>query len=298
MKFLFVFCSLLAAAHAAPAVVWKKNEGGQNMHSSESIAAGALLKGALESSSVSVVFLVGKDEQGGEALSELASSGKLPATQEKYGLASVYHHVSGVESTAAMVREASRHTDDRVLSISMKEWNQKINPVQDVEVDETGAMQKKNASKRARQLAESKVLIVNVNPKEDAAEIDRSVANAIDNEMVGSVLLMGVRSIHEVKHERMLVSQQRRLIMQKEGEQSMDARRRRLEQQAAGDDEVQGNNNDMSGVYYVAMTPNILAALLFMGLFTVITWIGISCMGDISGQDVFVSKMPSIGREA
>mmetsp|Transcript_44672 Transcript_44672/g.88707 ORF Transcript_44672/g.88707 Transcript_44672/m.88707 type:complete len:83 (+) Transcript_44672:1-249(+) len=82
--------------------------------------------------------------------------------------------------------------------------------------------------------------------------------------------------------------------MQKAGEQVLEARRRRrLEDQANGQE-----NGDMSGVYYVAMTPNILAALLFMGLFTTIAWIGISCMGAISGQDVFVSKMPSVGREA
>jgi hypothetical protein len=62
--------------------------------------------------------------------------------------------------------------------------------------------------------------------------------------------------------------------------------------------DANGNNSDLSGVYYVAMTPNILAGILFMGLFTMITWIGISCMGAISGQEVFVSKMPSVGREA
>ena len=54
----------------------------------------------------------------------------------------------------------------------------------------------------------------------------------------------------------------------------------------------------MTGVYYVAMTPNILAGLLFGLLFVVITYIGVTCMGAIQGQDVFVSKMPSVGREA
>jgi hypothetical protein len=33
-------------------------------------------------------------------------------------------------------------------------------------------------------------------------------------------------------------------------------------------------------------------------LFSVVTYIGVSCMGMISGQTVYVTKMPSIGREA
>ena len=54
----------------------------------------------------------------------------------------------------------------------------------------------------------------------------------------------------------------------------------------------------MSGVYYVLMTPNILAGILFLLLFTLIAMIGLNCMGAIAGQDVFVSKMPTVGREA
>jgi hypothetical protein len=175
----------------------------------------------------------------------------------------------------------------------MAELNKRLNPVQEVQVEESGAVKNKAANKRARNLAEANVLVVNVSPKEDAAAIDRTISNAIDNEHVQSVVLAGIRSLHEVKHERMLASQQRRSVMQKDGERSMDARRRRLDQNDAN-----GNNSDLSGVYYVAMTPNILAGILFMGLFTMITWIGISCMGAISGQEVFVSKMPSVGREA
>jgi hypothetical protein len=285
---------LIASACAAPAVVWKKNDGERTfLHSSEDVPAGDVLKDALAGSSLSVIFLVGKDEKGTESLTELASSGKLPATQEKYGSANVYHHVSGVESPAVVVHEASKHTEHRVLSISMAELNKRLNPVQEVQVEESGAVKNKAANKRARNLAEANVLVVNVSPKEDAAAIDRTISNAIDNEHVQSVVLAGIRSLHEVKHERMLASQQRRSVMQKDGERSMDARRRRLDQNDAN-----GNNSDLSGVYYVAMTPNILAGILFMGLFTMITWIGISCMGAISGQEVFVSKMPSVGREA
>jgi len=305
MKLSLLLCTIVSSAWAAPAVVWKKHELSERrfLHSSEDVSASALLSDAITGSSFSVVFLVGKDEKGVESLTELASSGKLPSTSEKYGSASgVYHHVSGVESSAAIVREAAAHTDERVLSVSMKELNQKLSSFSkvDVEVDGSGAQtpaaSSKSAGKRARQLANANILVVNVDPKEDSAEIDRTIVSTIDNEKVQSVVLAGIRSVHEVKRERMLASQKRQSIMQQEGERVLEARRRRrLEDQAAADE---NNNADMAGVYYVSMTPNILAALLFMGLFTTITWIGISCMGAISGQDVFVSKMPSVGREA
>jgi hypothetical protein len=308
MKLSLVLCSFVASALAAPAVVWKKQEGSERrfLHSSENLAAADLMREAIQGSSFSVVFLVGKDEKGSESLTELASSGKLPATAEKYGSAdSIHHHVSGVESSAVMVREASAHTDDRVLSVSMKELNQKLSSLEEVEVDASGAQApttSKSAGKRARQLANSNVLVVNVNPKDDAAEIDRTIAATIDNARVQSVVLTGIRSLTEVKRERNMASQQRRNLMQKEGDRVVEARRRRrLDQDGGdqGDDAAQGDNdNDMSGVYYVAMTPNILAGILFLFLFTTITYIGISCMGAISGQEVFVTKMPSVGREA
>jgi hypothetical protein len=307
MKFSLVLCSLVASALAAPAVVWKKHVESDRrfLHSSEDLAAADLMRDAIQGSSFSVVFLIGKDEKGSESLTELASSGKLPATAEKYGSANgIYHHVSGVESSGVMVSEASAYTNERVLSVSMKELNQKLSSFEEVEVDGSGAQtpveSSKSVGKRARQLAKSNVLVVNVNPKDDAAEIDRTIAATIDNERVQSVVLTGIRSLTEVKRERMLASQQRRNIMQKEGDRVVESRRRRRLDQEQGDDADQGNNysSDMSGVYYVAMTPNILAGILFLGLFTMITWIGISCLGAISGQEVFVTKMPAVGREA
>lgn len=307
MKLSLLLYSLVASACAAPAVVWKK-QGEQSvqrvLHSSDDVSVSALLGDAITGTSFAVVFLVGKDENGRESLSELASSGKLPATAEKYGSADgVYHHVSGIESSGAVVREAAAHTDEKVLSISMSELHRKLNSLSskaEMEVTIDGSephktTSSKAANKRARQLESANVLIVNIDPKDDAAEIDRTIASTIENDKVNSVVLAGVRSLQEVKRERMLASQRRQSIMQKAGERVLEARRRRrLEDQADAED----GSSDMSGVYYVAMTPNILAALLFMGLFTTIAWIGISCMGAISGQDVFVTKMPSVGREA
>jgi hypothetical protein len=150
-------------------------------------------------------------------------------------------------------------------------------------------------------LAKANVFVVTVSGKGDVSEVDAAISSAIDNEHVNSVVLAGVRSVHEVKHERYLLSKRKMNVMEQEGSKLVNAGRRRLEQQAAeGNDDAANNNKneDMSGVYYVNMTPNIFSGLLFMLLFIVIAYTGISCMGSIQGGDTFTDKMPSIGREA
>lgn len=302
MKFsLALISSLVACCSAAPAVVWKKNSQQRFLHSADDVAPSEVLGQALVDSSLSVIFLVNKGADGSESLTKLASSGQLPATAQKYSDAQgVYHHVSGLESEAVMVREASSLTEQNVLTVSMTELNQKLNGSIE-EVDENGDVvvsTNKKIARRARQLAAASVLVVSVDPKIDASVIDQTLSNTIDNAKVDSVVLAGIRSIDEVKRERALAAQRKRHLMEEAGKQMMEARRRRLEQ-AAGDDAAQDNvNDDMSGVFYVAMTPNMLAGMMAFGLFSVVTWIGITCMGAISGQDVYVSKMPSVGREA
>ncbi|KAG7348191.1 hypothetical protein IV203_016896 [Nitzschia inconspicua] len=310
-----IVATLVSTTLGAPAVVWKNGRSEQRfLHSSEHITASDLMATALpeseapDASSLSVVFLVGKGEDGSEQLSELASSGKLPKTSQKYSdAAGIYHHVSGIESSSTVVRDAVRaSTNDRVLEVSLKELNQKLNSLDDaatleMEIDNQGNTIKpasKSSSKRARDLANANVCIVNVSSKGDVSDIDAAISSAIENKNVDSVILAGVRSIHEVKHERYLLSKRRMAIMEQEGNKVLDSRRRRLEQAAEGE----GGNIDasdyLSGVYYVSMTPNILSGLLFFLLFIVIAYTGISCMGAIQGQDVFTDKMPSIGREA
>jgi hypothetical protein len=318
-----ILTAFVSSAFGAPAVVWKNtlptnnnNNGGRFLHSSEEVNASDLMKSVLtpgqsSSSSLSIVFLVAKGDDGSEQLSELASSGKLPQTSQKYNdAACIHHHVSGIESPSAMMKEAVRATNNgnRVLEVSLDELDAKLNELSsgvEMEIDNQGTMKvatSKASSKRARDLAAADVYIVNVNAKkgDDAiADVDATISKAIDNKSVDSVVLAGVRSIHEVKHERYLTAKRRMTAMEKEGNQLLDARRRRLEQQQ--DDAAQQDNaanEDMSGVYYVSMTPNIFSALLFMLLFTVITFIGVSCMGSIQGQDTFTDKMPSVGREA
>jgi len=313
----FIFATLLSSVLAAPAVVWHSNElssnSGRALHSSEELSASDFMKNVLseapEAPMSAVVFLVGKGEDGSEKLSELASSGKLPKTSSKYNDASgVYHHVTGLQSSGVLVRETGRHTEDknRVLEVSLAEFNSKIASLDapvEVEIDSSGTPKavstNKSVNKRARALAHADVYIVNVNAKQDASAIDNSVTSAIENKNIGSVLLAGVRSVDEVKHERLLMNKRRMLKMERDGNKIMEARgRRRLEQEADGDANEDAAADDLSGVYYVAMTPNILAGLLFFFMFVVVTFTGISCMGDIQGGEVFVDKYPSLGREA
>lgn len=302
----WILSSLWASAVAAPAVVWKKNrrEGARSLHRSDSIKPSDLMQDVLEdvppsdSSLASVVFLVNKAQDGSESFSELASSGKLPKTSEKYSHASgIYHHVSGIESSSAMVRE-TRSADNGhfVLQVSLEELNTKLtSSPQEMEISDNGTMAKsKSAGKRARDMAKANVLVVLVEP--DHTDIDRTVAKTIDNANVETVVLAGIRSAEEVKHERYLMSKHRHNKMEKEGRRVLDARRRRLEEDKG--DEEDNDNGDMTGVYYVAMTPNILSGLLFGLLFVTVTYIGVTCMAQISGQDVYVNKMPTIGREA
>jgi hypothetical protein len=102
--------------------------------------------------------------------------------------------------------------------------------------------------------------------------------------------------VDEVKEERKQLYQRKLQLMDTVGRTLLGSPSRRLEQD--GENANNNGNQDLSGVYYVSMTPNIFAGLLFAFLFTFITLIAVSCMGMISGQDTYVSKYPSIGREA
>jgi hypothetical protein len=191
------------------------------------------------------------------------------------------------------------------LEISLSELNRKLTslkenakPIEHVEVGQDGILSKANsgANHRARALAQADVIIVNVGSNTDASEIDSAVVNAIEHDSVKNVILAGIRSVDEVKHARALESRRRMSIHQTESSQLI-AGRRRLEDADAGNDDANANQ-DMSGTYYVLMTPNIFAGILFTFLFSFVAWTGINCMGMIQGQDVFVNKMPSVGREA
>merc|ERR1712038_1659899 len=128
------------------------------------------------------------------------------------------------------------------------------------------------------------VLVVKISNEAKPAEIDAIVSSAIEDAQIGSVVLTAVRGISEVKFERDL----------KAKEEYFNAKnkygRRRLE------DNDQYYNEEV--LYFVNFTPNIFSAVLFFFFFSVVTYTGISCMGMIAGQEVYVTKYPTIGREA
>jgi hypothetical protein len=304
---------VLAVATAAPAIVWKSDdvalENGA-VYTSQEIKATDLLSELHGTSSgkLSVVFLLARGDSGSESLT--ATAPLLEKVSEKHQSASfVHHHVSGIQSGARLVNDAvQRFPKDASLLLNLQELGLKLNETSEteasVEMDgSSGGMLSKREfkqSKRARALAAASLLVVDVAADTSPDVLDAAVAHAIEHESVGTVILSAVRSIDEVKQERTMEAK-RRWLAQHTGANAATKQtvgHRRLEENANAADAQNNAANNKEGVYYVAMTPNILAGLLFFGMFVTVTWIGISCMGMIAGQDVYVKKMPSIGREA
>jgi len=246
---------------------------------------------------------VNRDADGNEALSGLASSGNLPSVSSLYPSASTIHyHAGGIENARSVVKDAekarnAKKNDGRVASVTLEEYQQKfdsLNKGMDIEINSNGDVLSKNEfqqKKRLLKLQSAEVLIVTVSPK-NSAELDSAVTAAVESDKFSSVLLAGIRSTNEIKTERIVAENTRRNLMVVKKSPS----RRRLED-AADDGDDDGNNADYS-TYYVNMTPNIFAGVLYMFLFIYIAWTGIQCMAQIEGQDVYVSKMPAVGREA
>lgn len=301
-----ILLSLVSSVASAPAVVWKSNQRNRSgHHCSHDVHASDVLtktlnEDGLDSEIQAVVFLLRRSKDGSETLTALASEGFLPAIAVKYDDAHViHHHVSGIEGSNTIARGASAaRPGDVVLQVTLSEFSSKLLSLEaplEIEVSESGMLSKaaKHSNKRTRLLSEANIFIVDISANTDPAAIDRAVVAAIEHPKIGSVILSAVRSTSEVKMDRDVQARRRMQAMQKAGSSMLASNARRLDQAADGN-----NNQDLSGVYYVQMTPNILAGIMFFFLFTFTTYIGISCMGMIAGQTVYVSKMPSIGREA
>ena len=305
--------STVGLTSAAPAIVWKNGSTSGPSHISEQINTRSLMASTVhtnsgESSSAlaAVIFLVGRDADGSEGLGNLASSGKLPGVQEKYGSAdSVHHHVNGVESSRTVARDArSGGFEGKVVEVSLSEFNRKLSSIaQNIAESEGGEKVSKVEQKRRRDISEADVLIVTVSPNEDASAIDSSIVSAIDSSAVRNVILSSIRSTNEVKRARKLAVVDR--FTKSNGSNNRSARAsstsRRLEDEANNENNQNGENNNgqeaVEGIYYVNMTPNIFAGLLFFFMFAFTAHLGLSCMNMIEGQDVYVKKMPHIGRE-
>lgn len=311
-----ILLSILGSSLAAPAVVWKNGEKQTegSLRTSNGLKASDLLVDVLSvdqegSSLASVIFVLGRGHDGSESLSALAAAGDLPNVEEKYtGADAIHHHVTGIESPLSLEKDVIRAgSEQKVLSINLSELSSRLESPADpteVEVSLSGLMSKtqKYSHKRAKDLSDATVLVVTVDPRAEKSKLDNAIVSAIEDKTISSVVLTAVRSHDEVKQER-LMEHNRRLTMMKNSGGKVHGRR--LEDQQEEEEEENNNQNNnqkgddnMTGVYYVSMTPNILAGILFMLLFAGIAFIGVTCMGRISGQDVYVKKMPPVGREA
>jgi len=307
-----VVLALIASASASPALVWNSAQPEQEtVYTSASAEPEDVLLSSSSGTGTSVVFLLARGEKGMEGLTPLAPQlsrvAQLPPSH-------VYSHVAGVQSGAYLQKQAKQH-ESSSLVVSLDEWNTKLNNTINSSMEEetvvvdaasgisTTTIPSKTQikqTKRAQQLEQANLLIVNVDAGVDPERLDAAVAAAVQHASVERVVLTAVRGVDEVKHERVLLEQRRLQKMHQAGLLQSNNRHRRLEQEEAQGDDANNNNynSDMEGVYYVSLTPNILAGILFFFMFATVTWTGISCMGMIQGQEIYVHKMPTIGREA
>ena len=307
MKTVAAFLSFLSAAQAAPALIWRNEPSAKGtIHHSDDVSFEKVMNDSFSSDGINVVFLLKRQDNGDEALTSWTSSGALPNVASKAEHAHcVHHHVSNVQNAQSVTTMASRVGKGPALQVTLDEFASKIDSMsypheEAMEVASNGMVSKSvhGMNKRSRALKDAKVLVVDVPVRSGASALDGAVQHAIESKHVGSVVLSSVRSVSEVKYARDLLVHRRRVLMEKEGARMVQSRRRLDDANNQGDDAADAADDDISGTYYVSMTPNIFAGLLFFLLFVVITLIGISCMNMISGQDTYVNKMPLVGREA
>jgi len=298
-----LFATLVVSSTAAPAFIWKndRDESFPTKYSSEPVHASTVISSLLSPSSdaaLDVFFLVGRKSKGKEGLGHLASTGALPSIASHYDhVDTVYHNVDYLSSPALVVSmyEEALGDSDAVFEVDLIELNRRVTgqPPRALPAQPTAPQLKRH--ERTRGINKARALVVKVAHK-DSAALDAAVANAIASDLVRTVVLAGHRSVTEVRMEREMKNSRSRNSRKK-----MTPGRRRLEDEQADDaanDDANNNNADFSGVYYVNMTPNIFSGILFMLMFVVTTIIGLNSLNAIEGQDYYVTKYPTIGREA
>lgn len=299
---LILFTTLVTPCYAAPAFIWKTqtDETSVPKYSSVPVHASTVISSALSNSgtALDVFFLVGRKGDGNEGLSHLASTGALPSIAFEYEkVDTVYHNVDYLSSPAliaSMYEEAlnSKNEGD-VLEVDTIEYNRLLSGVPIVALPENPSASQKRRYQRTQDIEKARVLVVKISHS-DNTELDSAVTKAIHSDKVANVVLGGLRSTDEARMEREM--KQTRTVQRKA--QTAVQGRRRLEDQQDDDDDNNNNNEDLSGVYYVNMTPNIFSGILFTFMFLVTTTIGLNCLNAIDSEDYYVTKYPSIGREA
>jgi hypothetical protein len=282
---------------------------------------------SMSSNDITVMFLLERDSKTGQELLTSMTPMLQQTLQQAHTTPKQYSHVSGVESGAHVLKKCKAATtatsNMNPVLVNLNELGYKLNHtllsssssekemIMDVLGDATLSLPpvKNNKAtvkktKRNRMIEASNFVIVTVPHNIPVDVLDATVVQTIQHEHVQTIVLSSVRSVQEVKYERQL-SMKRQLLDKaiivdsttaQTTTTTTDPYHRRLDQQNNNNNYNYGTN--LSGTYYVQMTPNIFSGLLFFGMFTVIAMIGVSCMNMITGQDVYVSTMPSIGREA
>lgn len=291
---------LVSSTSASPAVVWKKSEGQDGSlpsHVADDVSAAELLSTVFTDDSASgVIFFIGRGSDGSNSFSSMSDKLPLVAAKASSEATAVYHHVSGLNGAGNVIRESS----SSFVEVTLEEFRAMNASPEDaqIELGASGIMNK--AQKRARFLSGAKNFVVNVPATSNPSVLDEVVANTINKDDT-TVILTSQASFAEITHARDMEKRRTLKLEQRIFEQKYAAQllhkdsehRRRLEDRGNNN-----ANNDNQSTARVSMTPNILAGLLFTFLFTFIALIGFNCMGSISGQDVFVSKYPVIGKEA
>mmetsp|Transcript_7533 Transcript_7533/g.11494 ORF Transcript_7533/g.11494 Transcript_7533/m.11494 type:complete len:294 (+) Transcript_7533:100-981(+) len=287
-----ILSALIGAASGAPAIVWTNGGVNNVVHSSGTVKASSLISELVEDSDSSLdaaVFLIERSPDGSESLTGMTSSGALPLVSAKYNDASTVHsHVNNIKTANSVARETRAASGKNVLKVTLSEFSSKM-----TSLDKDADPVEEKQTKEQKALGNANVLVISIPADTDPSIIDEAVVKAVDHKSVGSVVLTAVRSSEEVKQER-LSEIRRQMTSSPKRKSKYSLSGRRLEE----DNGDENNNNDGELIYYVPMTPNILAGILFTLFFIVVLQLGLSCMGAIEGQSTYVKKMPSIGREA
>jgi hypothetical protein len=321
---------------AVPAIVWNKNSQQLNIddavstsYFSNEIPVTKLMESFglnnqnanVNNDGLSIMFLMGRDVNSGEE-SLTSITPLLQQISQLDQQPQQYLHVSGMESASHVLNavKISSSTSSVPMIINLNELSYKLNNTHLnakvdtllVEMDVSGDSVKipnkatVKVSKRNRSIEQSKFVIVTVPSNIQSELLDTTLVQTMNHPSVSTIVLSAIRSVDEVKYDREL-KMRRQLLgkaiildsstsSKKSG--TNDAKYHRRLDQNGNADNGGGGNSDLSGVYYVQMTPNIFSGILFFGLFAVVAMIGFSCMNMIAGQDVYVKTMPSIGREA
>jgi hypothetical protein len=300
-----LLCGLCSSAvvSAAPALIWSPSSssvgGTSSIYTSDEIAAASLFD---HSANLQVVFLLGRGSDGSESLTRMAPF--LSGIARKSPAHIIHSHVSGVESVHAMKRTAAATSanasasatkaQSKVAVIGLHELGMKFNdPI-------PPSSTTKATTKKSREIGAANILLIDVDATTSPDVLDSAVQTAMAH--ADRVVLTAVRSIAEVKDERAKITRRRMEMQFQAGQQQrhlVDGRRhRRLENNNNNQQQAVAADDQMAGIYFVQMTPNIFAGILFFFLFATIAFTGISCMGMIAAQDTYVKNMPPVGREA